>query len=116
MTSTEIVLRVIDALEHARIQYMIVGSYSSNVHGVPRSTKDADFVVELPAGQSINAIAEAIKPDLIVEPQMLFETVTGNYRYVITHLHSAFKVELFLLSADAHHQERFSRRVQPAGE
>jgi hypothetical protein len=117
MNSTEIVLRVIDALERAQIAYMVVGSYSSNVHGVPRSTKDADFVVELTAERSINEIADAIKPELVIEPQMLFETVTGNYRYVVTHLHSAFKVELFLLSADPHHQERFRRKIRrPLGD
>jgi hypothetical protein len=114
MTSNQIVLRVVDALEQANIDYMIVGSYSSNVHGIPRSTKDADFVIALPPGASINHVADAIKPDLHLEPQMLFETVTGNYRYVITHLHSAFKVELFLLSADEHNQERFRRRAKQA--
>ena len=50
MTGNEATLAVIDALEACSIPYMLVGSYSSNVYGVERSTQDADFVVELVEG------------------------------------------------------------------
>jgi isopropylmalate/homocitrate/citramalate synthase len=112
MTSNQIVLRVIDALDRAGISYMLVGSYSSNVHGIPRATQDADFVIELSSDASIGAVASALAPDMKLDPQVLFETVTGNLRYVITHLQSAFTVELFLLTGDAHNQERFRRRIR----
>lgn len=110
MKANEIVLHVVDSLERAGIGYMLVGSYSSNVHGIPRSTEDADFVIELSSSDSIARVAEALGPDLKLDPQLSFETVTGNYRFIITHAHSCFKVELFLLSSDAHHQQRFARR------
>jgi predicted nucleotidyltransferase len=45
MTSNEAVSKVAAALEGAGIPYMLVGSYSSNMYGVARSTQDADFVV-----------------------------------------------------------------------
>jgi hypothetical protein len=38
--------------------------------------------------------------------------VTATMRYVATHPASAFKVEMFLLSDDAHDQLRFQRRQQ----
>jgi hypothetical protein len=47
MTGNEATLAVIDALEACSIPYMLVGSYSSNIYGVERSTQDADFVVEI---------------------------------------------------------------------
>ena len=34
---------------------MVVGSMSSNIYGIPRSTKDADFVIEL-GNQSISRL------------------------------------------------------------
>jgi hypothetical protein len=37
---------VIDKLNEQRIPYMIVGSFASNLHGVPRTTHDADLVIE----------------------------------------------------------------------
>ena len=40
MTGTEVLLDLTSALESAGVPYMIVGSYSSNFYGIPRSTKD----------------------------------------------------------------------------
>ena len=39
-----IMVRVADALSAAGIPYLLAGSFSSNYYGIPRSTKDADFV------------------------------------------------------------------------
>ena len=44
---TEALISLARAFEDAGLPYMIVGSYSSNFYGVPRSTKDADLVVNL---------------------------------------------------------------------
>lgn len=44
MGATDLVLRMIDALDALEVPYMLVGSYSSNFYGQPRMTKDADFV------------------------------------------------------------------------
>ena len=49
MTPGEAVVSVLAALDAAAIPYMLVGSLASNFHGIPRSTRDADFVVQLPA-------------------------------------------------------------------
>ncbi len=46
-----------------------------------------------------------------LDPQITFETITGSRRHIITLSNSPFKVELFLLGEDAHHQERFRRRL-----
>jgi hypothetical protein len=88
---------------------MIVGSYSSNVYGRPRSTKDADFVVQL-SGDPIPELAKLLGPDIRIDPQMSFESVTGTMRYIAAHRASAFKVEMFLLTADPHDVSRFRRR------
>ncbi|MFO0808827.1 MAG: hypothetical protein U0746_09410 [Gemmataceae bacterium] len=47
MTSDEIAKAVVAALEEANVPYMIVGSFSSNLYGIPRSTKGVDIVIEL---------------------------------------------------------------------
>lgn len=98
-----------DVLEQLTIPYVLVGSYSSNVYGIPRSTEDADFVAEL-AAVDISAIASRLDSELHLDPQMQLETITGTSRYIITHSSSSFKVELFVLSGDPHHRESFRRR------
>jgi hypothetical protein len=111
INSTDLVLRLIDAFEKASVPYMLVGSYSSNYYGRPRSTKDADFVVQISSAQ-FTAVTAAIGADFRADPQMSFESVTMTMRYIIDHPASAFKIELFLLSDDEHDKSRFSRRRQ----
>jgi hypothetical protein len=100
---------VVDALERASVPYMLVGSYSSNAYGIPRSTRDADFVIEL-GSVNPNTIAALLRPEIVIDPQLHFETITGTHRYVATHADGDFTVELFLLTDDPHHVERFKRR------
>jgi hypothetical protein len=101
--------RVVDALERSGVAYMLVGSYSSNAYGIPRSTRDADFVIEL-GGVNANTIAALLRPDILIDPQLHFETITGTHRYIATQAGGDFMVELFLLTNDPHHVERFKRR------
>jgi hypothetical protein len=46
MNSEALTVLVVDALNELGVAYMLVGSFSSNLYGIPRSTKDADFVVD----------------------------------------------------------------------
>jgi hypothetical protein len=103
-------VRVADALAVSGIRYLLAGSFSSNYYGIPRSTKDADFVVELRGGVGRDFMAQ-LGTDFEADPQLSFETNTGTYRQLIQHQSSPFKVELFLLSDDPHDQARFQRRV-----
>jgi hypothetical protein len=111
MTGEEATLAVIDALEGLAIPYMVVGSFSTNVYGIPRSTHDADFVIHL-ASRPAREIAERLGPEFRLDPQMSFETVTMTRRHILEVVGIPFKIELFHLSDDPHDQERFRRRVQ----
>ncbi len=110
MTAAEsTTMRVADTLEVCAIPYMLVGSFSSNFYGIPRSTKDADFVLQL-RGALGSDFAQRLGDEFEMDPQLSFETNTGTYRQILHHKNSPFKVELFFLSTDAHDQSRFSRR------
>jgi predicted nucleotidyltransferase len=110
MTAEEAIQAVIDALDAANVPFMIVGSLSSSYYGKPRSTADADFVVQL-EGRSVRDVTNRLGNRFELDPQMSFETVTGTIRYVIRVRDIAFKIELFALSDDDYDQERFRRRV-----
>jgi len=57
VTADEALVAVLDALDAAGIPFMLVGSLASNFHGIPRSTRDADFVVEL-AGSLLDWVSQ----------------------------------------------------------
>jgi hypothetical protein len=109
MTSNEAVVQVIEALERLNVSYMLVGSYSSNAFGIPRSTQDADFVVQTD-DSSLSHLFQALSPIVRFDPQMQFESVTMTMRYIGRIPELPFKIELFLLSDDSHDRERFERR------
>jgi len=101
--------RVIAAFEKLGVDYLLVGSFSSNFYGIPRSTKDADFVAVM-SGNEITSLERELSPDFAFDPQPSFETVTGTFREKLSALSFPFEIEIFHLSRDEHDQARFQRR------
>ena len=111
MNGNEAVAVLIRELEALGIAYMVTGSFASNVHGIPRSTKDADLILEAPPEQ-IDRLLDALRPPLRPDPQMLLETVTSSRRWIVRLARSPFVIELFLLDNHAFDRSRFDRRVR----
>jgi hypothetical protein len=111
MTGEDATLTLIDALDTQGVPYMVVGSFSTNHYGIPRSTKDADFVVDSES-LSIGRLARDLGPGFDIDRQLSFETVTGTTRHEIKVAAASFKIELFQLSRDPHDRERFRRRIK----
>jgi hypothetical protein len=109
-TIDDVTLRVIDALNACGADYMLVGSFSSNAYGIPRSTKDADFVLQL-HGEFPKKFYEKLGNDFEIDPQLKFETNTGTFKQEMRFTGTPFTVELFRLSDDPFDQQRFRRRV-----
>lgn len=110
MTSDEAVIAVIRALNAMGTPYMITGSLASNLFGIARSTKDADFILES-SSIDIGRLQSMLGPSLFIDRQMSFETVTLTSRHIIKKKSGPpFNVELFFLSDDEHDRSRFDRR------
>jgi hypothetical protein len=117
MNAPDIMLAVAKVLEDNAVPYMLVGSFSSNLYGIPRSTKDADFVIHA-SDDVMSILRPALEPQFKIDPQLSFESATGTMRYRMSHRASTFMVELFLLSDDPHDALRFQRRkkIEIAGQ
>src|SRR5437899_2515339 len=72
VTADDAVVAVLSALDSAAIPYMIVGSLASNFHGIPRSTRDADFVVDL-GPSSLDRLSAALPSEMRLGAQSAFE-------------------------------------------
>lgn len=108
-TGEDAVSVLLDTLNGLSLDYMVVGSFSSNRYGVPRATKDADLVLRIVADQRERLFTELPK-SFHIDPQVSFEMVTGTWRQIIEIPEIPFTIELFELSGDAHDQSRFGRR------
>jgi len=110
MTGNQIARLVIDVLDDLGVKHMVVGSLSSNVWGIPRSTQDADFVIA--TDDRLAEVIQRLSPTFAHQSQIEFETVQMTTKYLFEHRESGFRVELFLLSDDPHDRERFRRRIR----
>ncbi len=80
----------VDAFRALDIDFFLAGSYSSNFYGIPRATRDADFVVIL--SQPIETIAAELGEEFILDPQSSFEGITGTRRDIFNLPAIAFKI------------------------
>jgi predicted nucleotidyltransferase len=110
MMVDDVMLEVSQALDRASVPYMLVGAFSSNYHGIPRSTEDVDIVVELNRPLT-GDFSKLLGDKYEAEPRLSFETNTGTQRQEFRVKGTLFKVELFRLSDDAFDQEHFRRRM-----
>lgn len=104
------VAAVIDAFNRLGMDFLLAGSYSSNYYGVPRATRDADFVAVF--SSSVEELARELGDEFVLDPQSSFEGITGTMRDIFEVPAIPFKVEIFHLSQDEHDQSRFERRVK----
>lgn len=65
---------------------------------------------ELEIPSDLTKIMERLGSDFHLDRQMRMEMITHSVRNVITYKPTSFDIELFRLSDDAHHEERFRRR------
>jgi hypothetical protein len=111
MTLEACALGILDTLQKCEVPHMLVGGLSSNVYGIPRSTKDVDIVIRLESMEPLRRIEEALPPEFEIDPQVTFETITGNLRHIIRVRGTPFVIELFELAKNDSFQScRFERR------
>ena len=111
MSGDEALSVLLKLLGKLQIQHMLVGSYSSNFYGIPRSTKDADLVVQVET-EKLAALCGALPPEIRMEEQSFVEMVTATRKELLHVEGSAFQIELFHLSEDEFDQTRFGNRVE----
>ena len=109
MTTNDVMLLVVDALNREKIPAMLVGSFSSNYYGIPRSTEDVDFVIQIDSSLTTD-FARVLGGQFEPESQLKFETNTGTQKQEFKVKGTDFKLELFRLSDDPFDQQRFKTR------
>lgn len=109
MTPINLVFEVIAALDRLRMPYMLVGSWASCIYGVPHLGLEADLAVQL-GDRPSTELAMALETQFELGRLTAFETAGGTIRYLVLHSTSGFRINLFLMSNDAHDQQQLTRR------
>jgi|CXWL01.1.fsa_nt_gi hypothetical protein len=103
------VAAVVAALDAAGLDYLIGGSLASSVHGVPRSTQDADLVVDLPAAK-VGLLVGLLRPRFYVDEERAKAAVARRASFNVLDLETTFKVDIFVLRDEPLARSEMDRR------
>lgn len=111
MNESELLADCLRRLNDARVRYMLTGSMASNYWGIPRTTHDIDFVIQLPPSQAA-MLATAFSGDYYLDEQAIRAAYQPPYQFNAIDMRSALKIDFWLLRPDPFEREMFSRRTE----
>jgi hypothetical protein len=114
VTEQELLLDCLRRLNGQGISYMLTGSMASNAWGIPRTTHDLDFVVQLPPSQIPAFVGAFQSDDYFVDEAMIRSAYQPPNQFNVLHLPSALKVDFWVLKADEFEREMFRRKIKDA--
>jgi hypothetical protein len=108
-SQTEVMIKVIEALEDLDSAYLIGGSYASSAHGIARATMDIDILAAIPAEQA-TAFAEKLGPEFYADEQAIRNAIMAKHSFNVIHIETMFKVDVFVSKRDSFDKEQLERR------
>lgn len=102
-------LATVRVLESLGLDYLIGGSLASSLHGIPRSTQDADLLVDLPP-ERVADLLLALGAQFYADRERAHGAVARKTAFNVIHLETMFKVDLFVLGDDAAARSEMQRR------
>jgi len=107
---TDLLQDILDVLQVCQIDYMVVGSVSSSVHGQARATQDLDVVVRLDSHQ-LDALLRNLPEDrYYVSREAALEAVRRRTSFNVIDLRGGGKIDLLPLKRRAFSEGEFARR------
>lgn len=107
MSTESVLATVFGALDRLGIPWMLVGSFASNYYGEPRSTHDADVVIEVVRG-SVQRITAALGTDFVSSDGG--RATAQQTQFNAIHVPSGFKVDFWPLRGTPFDRGAFARR------
>jgi len=104
-----VALIVAEALEACRVRYLVGGSLASAVSGEPRSTLDADMVVEL-AEKDVEPFTAALGDRFHVDVDALRRAIRERSSTNLIHSETSTKVDLFVVGGSPLDRQQMDRR------
>src|SRR5882757_9457811 len=111
MTEQELLVDCLGRLNGADITYYLTGSMASNYWGIPRTTHDLDFVIQLPPS-AIDKIVSAFSPDFFLDEAGVRAAFQPPHQFNAIDTRSALKVDFWLSKPESFDREILQRRVR----
>ena len=111
--SADFLRRIVAALDAASVPHMVVGSFASTFHGVPRATHDIDIVVDLDRTMLDRLLAALPDEIYYVDHDTAREALARRAQFNVIDMGTGWKVDLIVRKARPYSVEELARR-QPA--
>jgi hypothetical protein len=110
MTEQELLADCLRRLNRAEVSYYLTGSLACNYWGIPRTTHDLDFVVQLPAS-AIPRVVQEFSGDFVLDEAAMRAAFQPPYQFNAIDTRSALKVDFWLPKPEPFDREMLRRRV-----
>jgi len=110
MNEQELLADCLRRLNRSGVTYYLTGSMASNYWGIPRTTHDLDFVIQLPAS-AVAKIISAFTPDFYIEEAAVRAAYQPPHQFNAIDTRSALKVDFWLPKPEPFDREMLRRRV-----
>lgn len=105
----QVLLEVTRILEELEVPYVVGGSLASSLHGIPRSTQDADLVAALRTDH-IQPFIGRVDGLFYLSPERVEAAVRRRTSFNLIHLKTMIKVDLFVFSETPLARQEMARR------
>jgi len=110
MTSQASFLQILtEKLNQEGIEYMLSGSYSSSLHGLPRATNDADIIITA-SEEQLTAFLQSLEDDYYVNKDAALEALSNRGMFNVIDIHNSFKADFIIRKDRPFSREEFQRR------
>jgi len=110
VTEQELAIDAIRRLNRSSVAYLLTGAMASNYWGIPRTTHDLDFVVQLPVELIPNLLWE-FRDDFYLDEEAVRAALTSPHQFNAVDTRSAFKIDFWVLRSETFEMSMFQRRL-----
>ncbi|HUA66397.1 MAG TPA: hypothetical protein VME24_11145 [Alphaproteobacteria bacterium] len=110
MNEQELLADCLRRLNRSGITYYLTGSMASNFWGIPRTTHDLDFVIQLPVA-AVTRIVQEFSGDFYIEELAVRAAFRPPHQFNAIDSRSALKVDFWLPKPEPFDGEMMKRRV-----
>jgi hypothetical protein len=111
MNERELLVDCLRRLNRTGVTYYLTGSMASNYWGIPRTTHDLDFVVQL-SKAAVTRIVDEFSADYYIDEAAVRAVYDPPHQFNAIDTRSALKVDFWLAQPEPFDQEMLRRRVQ----
>ncbi len=105
----QIAKMITEVFDQLGIAYFIGGSFASTIHGLPRATRDVDFIADFKV-EHVDPFVAALEAEFYLDAKTIRSAITHQRSFNVIHLDTMFKADVFVPASSKWAQNQLRRR------